>query len=389
MEIVIVGGGVVGLTMANMLAQNINLSIRVLEPKTYKNTIANDYDLRCSAITPMVQEMLVNLGIWQEITKHRIGHYNKMLIWDQEIHNSLEFKASDYNLLNLGYIIENQVLQHELYSLLKTSNNVEIITDSVKDIKQDANNVFLELQNKTILADFLIAADGANSKIRKLLNIPVYKKNYAQIAIVGVVKTQYCHDNSAMQRFIDGDTVAFLPLAEDNLCSIVWSTSIDKANNLLQLSSEEFAKELGLAFDYKLGMLALETEHKGFDLQLQHAQNYVLPKIAFIGDAAHVIHPMAGQGLNLGMLDCLSLSKVFHNNIVHDVDYKLLRKHERERKWHNSSMLLGVDTIGKIFAMRNTTISSARQFTLRMLNNHSLLRSKIVGYATGLVKSVG
>jgi 2-octaprenylphenol hydroxylase len=387
MDVVILGGGIVGLTMANLLAQS-NLQIGIIEPNIpLLEWDANSYDLRCSAITRAVQNIFISIGVWNEIVADRLSYYDQMHVWDCEPSNKVCFSARAIHEPNLGYIIENRSMLRALHKKLVQQNNVTFIRDCATDFQQRANINHITTGDKNITCKLLIGADGANSWLRNRLNIDVNKWDYQHHALVANIQTELPHNNTARQRFLPDGPLAFLPLSHQHMCSIVWSSSPDKIQTLMQTSAEDFTAELKQQFAATLGDLHLKSERASFPLRMLHACNYVLPGIALIGDAAHVIHPLAGQGLNLGIMDAGSLAEVVlqaYNTRVELGSLRILRRFERERKAHNLSMLTLVEGLKRFYAQQNPGVKNLRRFGMRLVDNLPIAKNFMMHYALQL-----
>lgn len=385
MDVAILGGGIVGLTLANLLSQNPQLSIALIEPtKPQLDWDQNQYDLRCSAITPAAQNIFELLSVWRDITLHRVGSYNKMLVWDQELHNKIEFDAQSIKATHLGHIIENRVIAKVLYEKLLQANNVVIMHAAATDLQQNVDSNIISVDSKQIECQLVVGADGSNSWLRKKANIANYGWDYQHVALVAVIETQHGHNNVAMQRFTADGPLAFLPLDRANLCSIVWSGPPAKIQELVQCDPQDFCVQLAQAFCYQLGTLKLVSGRASFPLRMLHAMNYVLPRLALVGDAAHVIHPLAGQGLNLGILDAVQLNHVLQQawQCGKDIgDLKVLRKYERARKAHNIPMIALMEGFKRGFAAQGSLLTRMRAQALHLADNLDFAKNAMIRLA--------
>lgn len=388
MDVIILGSGIVGLTLANLLAQEPDLQIAILDPNPPTLTWdAANYDIRCSAINLAAQQIFKQLGVWQAIVAQRLGCFKEICVWDQELHNNIRFDAASLGLNNLGYIIENRVMINALYTHLLQHKNVTVLHAAADALTVEDSAVHLHVGTQTICAKLLIGADGANSWVRTQVNIPVYTHDYQHSALVATIETEYPHANIAMQRFMPDGPLAFLPLDAPHLCSIVWSSAPDKIQQLMQLQAAEFTSYLSSEFAFKLGGLKLHGTRASFPLRMLHATQYVLPHVALLGDAAHVVHPLAGQGLNLGILDAAVLAKVLLVARQNDLDLgsmPVLRKYERSRKSHNVGVLALMTGIKKFFATDNFMVNSMRAHGMQLLNHMDPVKNFMMRYAMGL-----
>lgn len=388
MDVIILGGGVVGLAMALLLARETELQIVLLEPNQPNFDWNNEtYDIRCSAISPGVQNIFAHLDIWPNIIMERIGVYDRMIVWDQELHQRIEFNANSMGMNHLGHIVENRILTKHLYQQLQQYDTVQIIHAQAENLDVTPEQVALTVNGNKIVAKLLIGADGGNSWVRKQAQIPSYGWEYKHTALVATIRCEYPHANIAQQRFMSDGPLAFLPLADDHLCSIVWSSDPAQIEDLMELNPQEFCMRLAQEFSFKLGKLSLEGPRACFPLRMQHAANYVMPRIALIGDAAHVVHPLAGQGLNLGILDAAVLAEVLQAAYAKGIDVGqlvVLRKYELRRKGHNLSMITLLETLKRTFAIKNRAISTVRAYSLQLLNNLDFVKNNMMRYAMGI-----
>ena len=301
-DVLIIGGGIVGLTLACALAKS-RLQVAVIEAHELSEINKNDdYDLRVSAISRASQQVFSNLNAWQGMCSRRVSPYQAMHVWDATGDGLIDFDAADLGVDVLGHIIENQVIQLALIEQLKKLPNVDWLCPlAVNDIQYAESGSLIKLDDgRELTADLLVGADGANSRVREAAGIDIEKAAYHQKGIVCVVKSSKHHKETAWQRFLPTGPVAFLPLA-DGRCSIVWSVTDEEADRLVLLDEDSFCKELEQAFDYTLGQIESVGPRAAFPLIRRHAQSYIKPGLALIGDAAPTIHPPAGQGAHLGI----------------------------------------------------------------------------------------
>src|SRR3990167_4975618 len=301
-DIIILGAGIVGGSVALALAQK-NLRVALIDKHALTTHITDSLGVRVSAINHASFNWFSKIGIDDIIKNSRISHYDKMHVWDDEGH--IEFHANAIAHPQLGFIIENQVILSALAQKIHESTHIELFTDiSPKLLHTMPDGVYLLLNNhQRLFGKMLIGADGAHSWLRQHLNIATNTSSYDQTAIVANVATQLPHEHTAWQHFLPTGPLAFLPFANPHLSSIVWSNETEEAIRLLNLNEDEFNKALSHAFDNKLGNVNLISERKHFPLTMRHAKKYIDARIAFVGDAIHTIHPLAGLGLNLGLAD--------------------------------------------------------------------------------------
>ena len=389
-DIIIVGAGMVGATLACGLAEEAEqLKIALIDANEPQFDWDNEsYDMRVSAITRASQKLLKNVGAWEYIADQRISPYQDMFVWDGAAKGELHFDSSDMGEADLGHIIENRVIVKALHQRIKEFPQIELLCPAkLKKIefKQDKNIVTLE--NKTELtANLVVAADGSRSWVRQQADIAVKGWDFDQAALVTTVKTEKYHQDTAWQRFLPTGPLAFLPLTE-GYSSIVWSTSPDEAKRLTEISKEDFAIELEEAFESKLGQVTSVAERAVFPLRLFETLNYVKPRLALVGDAAHTIHPLAGQGVNLGLADVASLIEVMVDalNDKKDIgDLKVLRRYERWRRSENRAMIIAMDGLKRLFGSELSSVKSLRRAGLNAVNKIIPLKNIIMRQAMGI-----
>ncbi len=400
-DIVVVGGGMVGLAMVASLAET-KLKVLLLEkqdlitiltPDYLKNEIINDQDFeaRVSAISPGNRKFLSDLNAWQNIPKQRQANYEYMKVWDGDGSGKIEFSAAKIAQPDLGVIVENKVIQAALLKRIESFGNVECCFGvELEEIENAENLEYATIKTNDGLeykSKLVIGADGANSLVREKLTIDLKQSEYNQVAFVANVKTEKSHQNTAWQRFTPYGPVAFLPLANPNLCSVVWSLDSDKAESIKDINKDEFAKKLQYAFESKLGEVTAVSEFFGFPLIKRHSQCYLSNRVALVGDAAHTIHPLAGQGVNLGFQDVACLSKLIVKLISQQRDYgkvENLRSYERERKTENLIMQNAMSAFKHLFANQSMPVTLFRNFAMSALDKIPMAKELIIKNAMGL-----
>ncbi len=398
-DITVVGGGMVGLSAVAALADT-GLKILLLEKHTIdfdgidnqlraKSFDASDIDLRVSAISPANRQFLTELQVWQQIPKQALASYDWMKVWDGDGTGYIEFSAEDMAHPDLGVIVENRMIQAALLKRIQSFGNVTIVSgESLNNIAATDNHVELLLENdEQYHSRLVIGADGASSVVREKLGIQSKQNDYQQIAFVANVKTELAHQNTAWQRFTPFGPVAFLPLPESHHCSIVWSLDKTKAERMEKLNRQEFAEKLQHAFESKLGAVELVSKFQGFPLIKRHAERYLSPHVALIGDAAHTIHPLAGQGVNIGFQDVICLTKQITGLLEKGRDYSLienLRPFERERKTENLVMQNAMSGFKHLFANQSMPVTLIRNLAMSTLNNIPMAKQVIIKKAMGL-----
>jgi 2-octaprenylphenol hydroxylase len=359
--ILIAGAGAVGLTVAALLLTGRyadRVRVRVLEARDLPRWQSERTDLRVYALSRASQQILQGLGIWQAVLATRACEYRRMHVWegdDPTGRASLDFDSADIGEPDLGHIVEDSLLRSRLVELIESSPNGEIATGAeIESVSVGAREVTVNLRNGGVVTgSMLVAADGTESAVRWLLDMPVVARGYAQTALVTHVATERPHAQTAWQRFLPGGPLAFLPLA-DGRSSVVWSLPTDDARRLSSAPDAEFLAALQSASADVLGGLHGGVERGAFALQVLHALNYCRARIALVGDAAHTIHPLAGQGMNLGLLDAACLASVIEEaqrNGEDAGDLKVLHRYERRRKGDNLQMLVALDALHHVFRL--------------------------------------
>lgn len=398
-DILVVGGGMVGSALALGLSQQgwqvglVEGSGRdqLLQAPVIVESVA-DFEPRVSAISMASQRLLESLGAWQEIAEGRHCPYQDMVVWDRDGTGRIHFDAAELQARSLGTIVENRSVVRALFGALATSN-VELI-DGVKVTGwwQDKGQRGVRLDNGRVLAaDFVAAADGGNSRLRQWLGLPTREWDYDQHAIVCTVRTAQTHRYTAWQSFSSSGPLAFLPLAteadDEHFCSIVWSQDTDEARRLMSLEDDRFVAELERAIEQELGRIESISRRFSFPLRQRHAKDYIATGFALVGDAAHTIHPLAGQGANLGygdvrvLLDELARAKELGLNPGHDL---VLARYQRRRKGENLAMMAAMEGFKQLFGRDELPVRWLRNAGMRWLNNLGPVKNRIAAEAMGL-----
>ncbi|PKG78654.1 FAD-dependent 2-octaprenylphenol hydroxylase [Shewanella sp. Actino-trap-3] len=385
-DVAIVGGGMVGLATAIGLA-NADLNVVVIDAGTIQ-AVSGEPKLRVSAINKASQQLLQNLGAWQYLDDNRVSPYQKMSVWDKDGLGKIEFDAHSISETHLGSIIENDAIS---YALAKRASEVSNLThlegQRLERIAFGEREAWLTLANgDNISAAVVVAADGANSWVRQQCSIPLTFWDYGHHAIVATVRTELAHDATARQAFLPGGPLAMLPLYDDHLCSIVWSVSPDQAKQLLALDEVEFSKALTAALDGRLGLCQVISERQSFPLRMRYARHFARHRLVLAGDAAHTIHPLAGQGVNLGFLDAASIIDTFtqlHEQGKDLGEYSHLRALERWRKAEAMEMIATMEGFKRLFAGSNPLKKAMRDIGLTLVDNVAGLKTVFIKQAMG------
>jgi ubiquinone biosynthesis UbiH/UbiF/VisC/COQ6 family hydroxylase len=306
-DVIVAGAGMVGSCAAVALAAN-GMRVALVEPVVASAgaiSATQEYDLRVSAISPGSRAILQQIGIWDQLDANRVCYYEQMHIWHQHGEASVSFDAVDLARDNLGAIVENRLIQDTLRRACDADPNIEwFMPDRIESLLENrTDGVELRLESgRCLSAALLIAADGRNSPTRELAGIEIQSGSYRQTAIVANVDTALPHRRTAWQRFLSTGPLAFLPLANGQ-SSIVWSCDDEFAAQVVALDDEAFCAALAQAFEFKLGEVTACSERRSFPLGWHHCERWLQGRVLLIGDAAHGVHPLAGQGVNLGFSD--------------------------------------------------------------------------------------
>jgi len=395
-DVAVVGGGIVGNTLACGLLQN-GFRVALIEasdPIDFSSQIVpnqqetQDFDLRTFALTHASVRIFEYLQVWDAMAAQRVSPFREMYVWDANGTGAIHFDSAVLKAATLGYIVEQAVLQAALTARLQQFEHLTLYRPTcVEKFSLDANCLNVQLQNGQSLTTYLlVGAEGAHSSVRTLAGIAYDLHDYAQQAIVATVQTEHPHQATAWQRFLTSGPLAFLPLSNPHLCSIVWSADTPKAQRLIQLESTVFQTMLGEAFAHKLGHIIDSSERSLFPLQSRHAQAYVKPRIALVGDAAHTVHPLAGQGVNLGLLDAAALLDVLLTAQQQHKDigaYTLLRRYERWRKGDNLAVQATMSGFKYLFSNEIFPLTWVRNTGLSLTNAATPVKHLIMARAMG------
>ena len=388
-DILIIGGGMVGLTLAKALSKN-DLKIAVFDYSAPSDSPSKTELLRVSAISRASQNILEQLDCWNDTLTQNACAYDKMDVWDTQGNANLSFDAADLGEPDLGHIIPNAHIRLALWQALQNSPNVTLIAPiEMHSARWLDDAVEVQLTNgETYQGKLAVAADGANSWLRQQKPITIVEKPYEHTALVANIGIEYDHGHCARQAFLETGPLAFLPMYDKNQCSIVWSTSAAHAKQLKQLDEASFIEQLQLAFGDGLGELSLLSDRLTFPLVSRHANRYVQDGLALMGDAAHTIHPLAGQGVNLGLLDACSLAQTIEAGVVKNLDFsqeQVLRPYERWRRSENQLMLDAMMGLKTLFSGDQKILNFARGFGVNLINQNSFIKSQLIQRAMGLV----
>jgi len=404
-DCIIIGGGMVGAASALTLAQ-LGLKVAIIEPFEPKAFLPKQaLDLRVSAISLGSQHLLEQLNAWSQVTQWRACPYKHLGVWEQE-YSYTEFHAQDIQQAQLGHIVENRLLQLALWQQFNLHENIELFCPSkLINLSQNNEQVSLTIEHCTtseqsqLIAKLVIGADGANSQVRDMVNIGITTWDYQQSALLINVKTEQSQQDITWQQFFPTGPVAFLPLAnipftteeqQGGYASLVWYHQRDEIKRLSALSNIQLQQEIIKAFPKRLGKV--EVVAKGaFDLTRRHANTYQNNRVLLLGDAAHTINPMAGQGVNLGFKDVKALQSVVTSAIAngecwHNID--VLSRYEKMRRNDNLLMQSTMDILYHSFSHPSAIVKTLRNVSLLAINKvpfvNSVIKNKALAYACGL-----
>jgi 2-octaprenylphenol hydroxylase len=391
-DIIVVGAGISGAAFAAALASHESIEaarIALVSERFMPMPSPDlDLDLRVFALSRASQRLLSELGVWQRIPADRCSPYERMCVWDAKdqptAQSALRFDCADLGEPDLGAIVESRALQWLSLEAARRAGVVLIESGVAAAAASGASANLTLTDGRELTAALIVAADGADSITRTLFDIQTTGHSYHQRAIVAHVRTAKPHERTAWQRFLPTGPLAFLPL-RDGRSSIVWSADGGRAAELMALAPREFGAALTKASDGVLGECELSTARASFPLQLQYATEYVRPGLALLGDAAHSVHPLAGQGLNLGLRDVQALAGILGSATAAQFgDLKLLRRYERERKSENLLAATVFDGLNRLFSNDSPILGRLRSFGLNAVGRMPALKRFFARQALGI-----
>ncbi len=392
-DLLIVGAGMVGSALALAL-QHSGLEILLLDGgplsiKPFDEQAA--FEPRVSALSMASQRILERLGAWQRIEQRRASPYSDMRVWDGSGTGQIHFSAASVHAEVLGHIVENRVIQDGLLERLHDSEVGLLANARLEQMRRSGDEWLLTLADgRTLRAPLVIAADGANSAVRRLTGCETREWDYLHHAIVTSVRCAEPHQATAWQRFTDDGPLAFLPLIRDGQqewCSIVWSTTPEQAERLMKLDDADFCAQLERAFEGRLGAVLQADPRLCVPLRQRHAKRYVAEGLALIGDAAHTIHPLAGQGVNLGFLDAAVLAEELLHAYERGerlADERVLSRFERRRMPHNLALMAAMEGFERLFQADPLPLRWLRNSGLKWVEQLPEAKALFVRQALGL-----
>jgi|SRR5688572_22306565 2-octaprenylphenol hydroxylase len=393
-EVVVVGAGPIGLSTAMLLATRSGIAPariavvdRHIPPAADPRSLP--VDLRVFALSRASERILRVADAWADIRAARASPYERMQVWHADVPphggDALVFDAAEIGEPDLGVIAENNVLQAALAAAARRAG-IGLVQAEIEalDIARDA--AVLHAGERSLRARLVVGADGAQSRVRELAGVFATRASYGQVAIVAMVATAKPHQRTAWQRFLGDGTLAFLPLA-DGQSSIVWSLPTVRAEKLLAVPPADFERELDKDFDTALGACRLNSDRLKFPLWRLSAENYVTERVVLVGDAAHVVHPLAGQGANLGLLDSAALADVLADGLAGGEDpgaLRILRRYERWRRSENEMMSAAIDAFDRLLARGSGRIAELAQRGMPWVGRSGLIKRAFIERAMGL-----
>lgn len=381
-DVLIVGGGIIGLTAALAMA-NRHYSVAVVDAGPLKIDQV-EQDVRVYAINQASERLLTQLKVWQHLDKDRLSPYKHMHVWDSVSQAYIDFDSCFIAAPHLGSIIEESILKQALLRQIALQPSIHLFPySSITEVLHLAQGIQINSTDKTWEGNLLMVADGANSPLRRQLKVELTTWPYNQQALIATVHTEKTHQNTAYQVFNPEGPLAFLPLADEHLCSIVWSTDNKRAHYLMSLEDDAFNNQLTQAFAQRLGSVKLKSPRHQFPLQMRHVKQYTGAHWLLLGDAAHTIHPLAGLGLNLGLADI--------HRWLHYLDAakgpltapKILGAYQRDRKHAVWQTILLMEGFKQLFGTSQTFLSTLRGWGLRLSNDTLFLKRLFIEHAAG------
>jgi len=389
-DCVVIGGGMIGAASAVALA-NLGLKVAIVELSPCQGFSAeSSFDLRVSAISVATQQLLEQLDVWHSLSQKRMCPYSRLGVWETEL-SYTEFDAQNIDQPILGHIVENKLIQLALWEAISSNNNITTFCpDTLVSFTQNSEQVNVELESETITAKLLVAADGANSKVRSLANIGVTGWDYNQSAMLINVETILAQQNITWQQFYETGPVAMLPLSGESelggYASLVWYHQKSEIKRLSSLSNHQLEEEVMQHFPKRLGKIKV-IDKGAFPLTRKHANTYQKNRVLLLGDSAHTINPMAGQGVNIGFKDVKALQHIIAKAIGNGEswsDINVLTRYEKQRRTDNLMMMTTMDMLYSSFSHPSTIAKVVRNVGLLLANHSGAIKNKALAYACGL-----
>lgn len=398
-DVVIVGAGLVGSALAIAIAQRAPaLQVMLAEAKADAPKWQPEiFDSRVVALSERSVKLLQRLQVWPAVLSQRACPYRAMEVWDGEGNGRIKFDCSEVHREQLGFIVENSAALNALRRRLAQLDNVQLVAPvTITAWRQGETNSLYTEDGREIEAPLLVGADGAHSQLRQWAHLQTREWDYGHHAIVTTVKTEHSHGFTARQRFSHDGPLAFLPLMRASggvaseaefHSSIVWSLKPDIAQQMMTLSERAFNTQLGRTFERHLGEIESSDERFCIPLRQRHITEYGRPGFALIGDAAHTIHPLAGQGVNLGLYDAEALATEVvraHERLIPLQHDSVVKRYQRERKVHNLLAMSSMEGFKRLFGTDNKYTMLARNRGLSLADQLPWLKRQLMQIAAGL-----
>lgn len=399
-DLVIAGAGMTGLALA-LSASDLGLSVVVVDPKVkmpkgfdrfIKSQLKLNFDSRVSALTQSSKDLLSQIGVWNQIAQWGAEGYTQMHVWDSETRGEISFDAKEVHQPLLGHITENRWISFALLQKAVSDSGIEFRLgakiDRLSPSESNSRTVVLS-SGEQLQTDLLVCADGAESETRKMAGLGTHEWDYGQDAVVATLRSENSHRHACWQCFTADGPLALLPLPdpESRAVSLVWSTSPEHAAELKAMDNSQFCKAITEGSQSVLGRLNSASGVQSIRLRQRHAQSYVTDQVALIGDAAHTIHPLAGQGVNLGFMDVIALTEELQRAITRREaigDLRVLKRYQRARQIENVKMGALMEGFKRLFSAQPPILELGRSLGMRWVDRSGPLKQHLIQQAMGL-----
>jgi 2-octaprenylphenol hydroxylase len=385
--VTIIGGGMVGLLFA-MLLRQAKIPVVVIETQSPRLDWEPDLEARVSAINVVSQRLLKKINVWHLLRPTTFSSLQKLTVWDSMGGAEINFDSAAVGARALGAIVENREIIRVLWQQLKNDDQITLITKTTPtELCYNEQHVEIVLDDgKKVQSQLVVGADGGKSWVRQQMQGETIERSYEQSAIIAVVQTEQSHHHTGWQAFLPEGVLALLPLANLHHCAIVWSVPTQHAQQLITYDQTQFDRELNDAFGLRLGEIKCLNQPQAIPLIMRHVKHYVQSRVALIGDAAHTIHPLAGQGVNLGFMDaaCLAQCIIDAQQQQRDIgSLRVLRRYERWRKGDNTLMLIAMRGFKELFNTASPLIVQARNMGLHFTDKFDIIKNYVMQVAMG------
>ena len=388
-QVTIVGGGVAGALLALYLGK-ARVNTCLIDKGEPSLKLANPFIGRTTSLNLSSINSLREAGIWETIEKNS-QQFEEIYVWDAEGSSSVQFNAAEISRKDLGVIVHNNIILEAIFNELEKIPEIRLIEDdSLMDIKHDPHKVEISTHaGLNIMSELLIGADGSLSKVRDLSQIPIRTWSYQQQALVASVVTEKSLNKTAFQIFTDTGPIALLPLAQgSNEASLIWSTDEEYGQKILKLERNLLMQELRLKTEDRFGEIICKEDIDSFPLHQLHAKKFYKGRSILVGDSAHTIHPLAGQGLNLGIADVKELSELLTSANRYGralYDKEILRSYSKKREPESYKMIALMEAFKRGFGSENIWIKLGRSFAFDFANNTKVLKQRLIKEAAGVI----